>query len=53
MCIAYKIHAMIAEKRLREEAEKLQLLPKMQVGFIKGRSDIDNVCTLKTAAENR
>ena len=51
MCTAYKIYAMIAEKRLREEIDRLQLLPETQMEFRKGRSGIDNIYILKIAAE--
>ena len=51
MRTAYKIYAMIAEKRLREEIERLQLLPETQARFRKGKSGIDNIYILKTAAD--
>ena len=42
---------MIAEKRLREEIDKLQLFTETQAGFIKGRSGIDNIYILNIASE--
>lgn len=51
MEIAYKIYAMMLEKRLRAEIEKLKILTDTQAGFRKGRTCIDNVFILKVAAE--
>jgi len=51
MCTSYKIYAMIVEKRLREEVERIEILPETQAGFRKGRSGIDNIYILKTAIE--
>lgn len=48
---AYKIYAIILEGRLREETNQLKILPETQAGFRKGRSCIDNIYALKTAAE--
>ena len=45
MCTVYKIYAMIAEKRLREEIDRLQLLPETQAGFRRERSGKDNIYT--------
>ena len=51
MCTACKTYAMIVEKRLREETERLQLLPETQAGVRKGKSGIDNIYIPMTAAE--
>lgn len=48
---AYIIYAIILEGRLREEVDWLKILPETQAGFRKGRSCIDNIYALKTAAE--
>lgn len=49
--IAYKIYAMILKGKLRKETDYLKILPETQAGFRKGRSYIDNIYILKTAAE--
>ena len=53
MCTAYKIYAMITEKRLKEDIDRLQLLLETQARFRRGRSGIDKIyeCILKIAAE--
>jgi len=51
MDTAYKLYAMILEEKLREEVDRLKLLPETQAGFRKGRSGIENIYIMKTAAE--
>lgn len=51
MDTAYKILAIIIETRLREETERLKIIPETQAGFRKKISGIDNIYILKTAAE--
>ena len=51
ICTAYKIYAIIVEKRLREEIDRLQLLPETQARLRKGRSGIDHIYILKISAE--
>ena len=44
---AYKIYAMVLEKRLKEELEKNHIIPeKTQAGFRSGRSTTDNIFIL-------
>ena len=42
---------MITEKRLREEMDRLQLLPETRREFRIGKRGIDNIYILKIAAE--
>ena len=47
---AYKIYAMVLEKRLKEELEKNHIIPETQAGFRSGRSTIDNIFILNYVA---
>jgi len=43
MDTAYKLYAMILEEKLREEVDRLKLIPETQTGFRKERSGIENI----------
>ena len=43
---AYKIYAMVLEKRLKEELEKNHIIPESQAGFRGGRPTTDNIFIL-------
>ena len=47
---AYKIYAMVLEKRLKEELEKNHIIPETQAGFRSGRSTTDNIFILNYVA---
>ena len=47
---AYKIYAMVLEKRLKKELEKNHIIPETQEGFRSGRSTTDNIFILNCVA---